>query len=312
LLGFLPGDEMSIARAMTPDASVIVGSSWNASDEWRAFIWKEGVMQTVPRRPGEVQSIPMDISPNGKIMITHSEGTENTYAYRVENGEPVRLPPLVGDYFTAASRISGDGRVIVGRSDGPSAAVRWVDGVVEALGVPDSHASATNADGSVIFGSGSEPLAFVWKSGVVMALPIPADTTQCHFAGASGDGAVAIGWCITSGASAHALRWTGSTLEYLGAPQQQPLDDSGIYLWATNATATAAVGYATYQTEYVPLIWDSTDGMRWLSVEFQEAGIDLSRWKSIEVADISDDARVIVGTVTDEADGKQAFVARLP
>jgi hypothetical protein len=122
---------------------------------------------------------------------------------------------------------------------------------------------------------------------------------------------VAIGYC--SGENAYsAVKWTGSTLEELGAPPEQLLDQPRFQFDGVSRNATAAAGFAESTTGRQPVIWDSVHGMRWLRLVLQDAGIDTSEWDDMDAAAISDDGRIVAGAVFSSDQKSQAFVARLP
>jgi probable HAF family extracellular repeat protein len=319
LLGALAGDDTSRVWDMTPDGAVLIGTSRNASkDGVHAFRWSNGVMETLPRRPGEEDSFVAAITPDGATIVGVSESATDVVGYRIDAGEVTYLPALTNGVLASVYDVSADGRVVVGYSyDDHSTAVRWIGGTPESLDVPEyldavaSQARATNADGTIIFGIRVQGPPFVWSGGEVTNLPVPTASPNCYISGASEKGDVAIGYC--SGENAHSVvRWTGSTLEDLGAPPERLLDQPWFQFDGVSRNATAAAGFAESTAGREPMLWDSIHGMRWLRIVLEDAGIDTSEWDDMDAAAISDDGRIVAGAVLGGDQKWQAFVARLP
>ena len=188
--GLVPigGGGMSMARGVSADGSVIVGS-----DGDRAFRWtKDGGMTYLFPLGGEA----LAVSADGSVVAASNGG-----AYRWTAAGAERL----GDN-TFPWDISLDGSTIVGTvSDTPQrlAAVRWTGQGMQRLG--DLYGGnglsvpfAVSGDGSVVAGSsyvlGTPAKAFVWRDGVGMSeLPgVPAGLSFSPRA-MSADGSVMVG-----------------------------------------------------------------------------------------------------------------------
>lgn len=123
-----------------------------------------------------------------------------------------------------AHDLSGDGGVVVGGCPGAascSEAWRWTgSGGLQGLGFlageSGSVATATNADGSIVFGVSGTP--FRWTSGTMtdIGAGLPA-FDQIHVRGSSADGLVAVGGFVsTTTLQGGAYRWTpGGGIEVL-------------------------------------------------------------------------------------------------
>jgi probable HAF family extracellular repeat protein/cysteine-rich repeat protein len=138
-----------------------------------------------------------------------------------------------GEFFSAASAISADGSVVVGRSDSDGdEAFRWKDGVMTGLGgfmatpsggacrleisdlpfLCDSEAEDVSADGSVVVGqSGTFP--FRWEDGVMTHVPCDRGVadfgSRGHAFAVSSDGSLVVG--------EPAFRWTEADgCEFIG------------------------------------------------------------------------------------------------
>lgn len=178
-LGQLPGvgpagTLFSEGYDVSADGSVVVGladASTQAGPPFRGFRWTaaSGMVALGDLPGGIVYSQASAISADGQVTVGFSQGAGGDRAVRWigSNTTPqdLGLPPgRVG--FTEAKHVSGDGLTVVGVwGDGASnEAFRWTaSGGYEMLGdLPggplDSVATATNADGSVIVGTGNPDL----------------------------------------------------------------------------------------------------------------------------------------------------------
>lgn len=173
-LGQLPGagsNAYSAAYDVSADGSVIVGQADTNTPfglPILGFRWTSGTgMRALNDLPGgNVLAQASAISANAQVTVGYAEGTNGVRAVRwlgdSATPQDMGLPQgLTG--FTEARHVSGDGQVVVGVwGDGvENEAFRWtVAGGYELLGdlpggLRDSVATATNADGSVIVGTGN-------------------------------------------------------------------------------------------------------------------------------------------------------------
>lgn len=156
---------------VSADGSVVVGladASTAAGPPFRGFRWTSATGMTalgdIPG--GAVFSQASAISADGQTIVGFSEGPSGQRAVRwlAGNATPVSMglpPDRLG--FTEARHVSGDGNVVVGvwGNGAENEAFRWTASTGYELlgdlpgGIVDSFANATNADGSVIVGSGN-------------------------------------------------------------------------------------------------------------------------------------------------------------
>lgn len=140
------------------------------------------------------------------LVAPLSAATAQSYAVQ-------ELPPLAGHSFCAGWGIN-DSDVAVGQSgaaDGVTVAVRWVNGVPQSLGtLPGFTASVAfdvSADGERVTGlcyvpnQGNFPLGigvpFIWESGVMAPLPIPAGRNRGEPSQINDDGTTIVGTAYT-------------------------------------------------------------------------------------------------------------------
>jgi probable HAF family extracellular repeat protein len=169
-LGFLPGEQTSVARAASADGSVIVGFSG-----LQAFRWTEteGLVGL------GASSAAFGVSGDGSVVVGFSTSARGTEAFRwTQQTGLVGLGDLGGAAFQSqATAVSSNGAVIVGASDSATGqqAFRWTQaggmvGLGDLMGSSASIAQAVSADGSVIVGDSfanfdaSQHIAFIWDS----------------------------------------------------------------------------------------------------------------------------------------------------
>lgn len=123
----------SIAYGVSADGSVIVGRSYNRTQNTEAFRWTlHGGMLGLGDLPGGLTySTAHDVSDNGKVIVGLSYSSSGGEAFRWEHDVMVGLGALPdGGRGSAAYGVSGDGNVIVGEGwsdDGESAFIWTLD-----------------------------------------------------------------------------------------------------------------------------------------------------------------------------------------
>lgn len=133
----------------------VVGSIYNASlNRNEGVVWTNGVAERLPLISGFSTATPVSISDGGRVV-----GGVNTFAPSVPavwtNGSGTFLP--CGGFSCLATAVN-DAGVIIGERvpfrNGPTQAVRWINGVQDDL--PMSTARGLNALGHIV-GSGATP-----------------------------------------------------------------------------------------------------------------------------------------------------------
>jgi probable HAF family extracellular repeat protein len=202
-------------------------------------------------------SIAFACSWDGKIVVGGSswnppESAMVTEAFRWEDGEMVGLGFLQDGYSSHAYDISGDGTIIVGTCAVPiltTRAVRWVNGIIEDLGVPvgvsprDINANAISPDGTVIVGHyyvlfSNNPVR--WVNGDLIPLEKPEGYDYCRAWDVSNGGEVIIGDASSPGLDTQVVLWRRSkdyTVEFL----KDILEDHGIDLEGFQLTWASAI-----------------------------------------------------------------------
>lgn len=186
-----------------------------------------------------------------------------------------------GDFFSVATAVSADGRVVVGYAKSTSGieAFRWTatDGMVSLGDLPggtvSSFANAVSADGSVVVGygrssSGNEAFRWTQATGMVGLGDLPGGSFGSAAWGVSADGQVIVGFgcSVLSGTREEAFRWTAidgmvglgvlSGSNYSSRAWAVSADGSVIVGESSSSNATSAVAEAfrwTAATGMVPL-----------------------------------------------------------
>ncbi len=192
-LGLLPNRTRSQATGISGDGVTVVG--WSESTQFteaygEAFRWTEsGGMQGLGYlRPNGTFSKANAISRDGTTIVGLSQSDDilgDVEAFRwTQAGGMQALPGLAGGGLSdwdRAMAVNADGSVVVGKADVPgttnSRAVRWVNGLVQDLGIIPGYARslayAVDDSGDVVGGAtstGQPTAAFVWTSGAGMML----------------------------------------------------------------------------------------------------------------------------------------------
>lgn len=165
----------SIASGISADGNVVVGTADDASGRFHAFRWTAGIMQELASLEANGQSEANDISGNGKITV--------------------------GGAFSA--------------SDPVEQAVMWDEaGTISRLGVTGA-ATATNVDGSVTVGVGTQlkgpDYAFRWTAatGAQNLGTLGGSSSRANDVNA--DGSVVVGGAKQADGADRAFRWSEAT-----------------------------------------------------------------------------------------------------
>jgi uncharacterized membrane protein len=201
--------------------------------------------------------------------------------------------------------------------------VRWVDGVLQVLEIPDltrvGQALVVSADGSSVAVEGAvlvnerpDRRAFVWRNGAVQMLPSPFGTAWPT--GISADGSVVVGGGSKSldtrpdtrfTARHPACRWENGELSVLNTPE-------GMQSVAYDVSADGSVVVGAMY--YVGVFYSYSRAVRWTQAGIEDLNqtyADLLRDGSIleSAHAVSPDGRYIVGTGFNAATGRhEAFL----
>jgi probable HAF family extracellular repeat protein len=226
-------------------------------------------------------------------------------ASETQSNPPYHFAPLGdltgGTFCSTARSVSADGSVVVGYSNsyGGMQAFRWTqdEGMV---GLSFTDAIAASADGSVVVGSRTMPLAHRTepvrgrKPGRLQGLGCLAGCTWGEANGVNADGSVVVGFCGSQNdRQLMAFRWTQGT----GIVQLEPIPKGVVATEAQGVSSDGEVVVGTLEYESgrrVAFRWTSTSG-------FVELGALSGDTSSIAHA-VSADGLVVVGLSIDSAE----------
>lgn len=305
-LGDLPGGRFdSVAEAISPDGSVVVGRSDTASGT-EAFRWTAATgMLYLGGLPGSSTSTGQGVSAGGAIIAGRSSSPIEAFRWSESAGFQG-----LGGIQTGARDISFDGSVIVGTQQaGGGIPYRWTQstGLVD-LGINGGDANAISGDGSVIVGFRQDSLfrdeAFRWIAGTgEVGLGFLSGDNASEARDVSADGAIVVG---SSGSNRKtAFRWTQGT----GMVGLDPLPGA----FASSAEGISGDGNLIVGNSGGAFIWDAQQGTRDLrDVLVNDFGLDLTGWALIAATDVSADGRIIVGTGLNPSGKREAWIAAIP
>jgi probable HAF family extracellular repeat protein len=247
LMGLAPESTGGVTRGLSQDGMVAVGGTGNATPLYApGFRWTQvGGRYDFGLEPGMPSATPASaVSSDGNVIVGMSRDGWNTppVAYRRVGNGPLEnlgtLPNHITQPFhearSYATGVSGDGSVVVGRSEwwwgmqSPDElvdfqAVRWTpQGGIQPLGDSSfwSEATAVSRDGTTIVGSITGGPGFVWRESTGMqALPtLPGSPShQSTARGINADGAVIVGSATNATGHSRGVRWTSAGVEDLGS-----------------------------------------------------------------------------------------------
>ncbi|MCW8843379.1 MAG: hypothetical protein OQK00_08200, partial [Rhodobacteraceae bacterium] len=259
------GGIYSRAWGVNSDGSVIVGESQNASGRSKAVRWVNGAVQDIDTL--STLSVANDVSADGAVVVGNYSPGSHWRAFRwTASGGMVDLGYLAsptGIQDSAASGVSADGSIVVGRSAGVGNRYRpfmWTqaDGMVD-LGTMRSDDSGTgwavavSGDNTTIVGRAStdtsEDHAFRWTEADGMEDLGDLTSDQSGWSSAhdvNTDGSVIVGAADDDSNNNKAFRWTEETgMQNLGTLQS---DNSGVSIaWGVSDDGAVVVGWSRYE-----------------------------------------------------------------
>lgn len=335
-VGDLVGSQVSShAFAISGDGRTVVGMSLSTSGR-EAFRWNAGSISGLGDLPGfNFESYARDVSHDGSVIVgSGSSGADGNVGFRwTASGGMTSLRDLsFGAVLARANSVSGDGLVSVGY--GTSAAGResvyWTSASPTTMGdfvggVTFAEATAANADGSVIAGTGarggaSGGDAFRWTQagGFQYLGDLPGGNVVSMAYGISADGNTIVGSSVGTNSFGNnlttAFRWT-PTLGMVGLESLIPNGTS----WGQAVSPDGKIigGRATDAiSQDNAAIWTETGAI----IDVKEAligaglGAQLDGWELTEVtgvANMQNGYAIVCGNATspnNEAMGWTAYV----
>jgi probable HAF family extracellular repeat protein len=314
-LGTLPGGYGSVARGVSADGSVVVGSARNAAELLRAFRWTtSGGIQDLGTLGGD-SSWALGVSADGSVVVGSAQNAAGRWrAFRwtaaggMEDLNTTYASLLTdGSVLGEAYAISSDGRYIVGlgynvatglleaflldtQGTGVEERLIWLG----TLGGSWSEAHGVSDDGSVVVGralnAAGQGRAFRWTAGRGMQDLGTLGGNGSDANGVSADGSVVVGSAQNAAGQGRAFRWTAAGgMQDLGTL-------GGDWSWAdaVSADGSVVVGAADNAARQRRAFrWTAAGGMEDLNTTYASLLTDGS--VLIEASAISPDGRYIVG-----------------
>lgn len=196
----------------------IVGNTDIPRQGTRAFIWSNGVVQTLGTLGGHT-SRAWAINEAGQVVGGSTTATGRAHAFLWESGVMRDLGTLGADASTATAIESG-GRIVGYTSTaGMRQAFIWENGTMRRLaGLEQGFSVAHDIDnmGRVVgrYGSESEPRAFRWVAGRVTDLGTLGGASA--IATAIGAGGKIVGWSLTADGFQRGFLWQNGRMRGLG------------------------------------------------------------------------------------------------
>jgi probable HAF family extracellular repeat protein len=302
------GMQSAVAVAVSSNGSVIAGSASTSSGAvLRAVRWSSAGIELLTVPPGSDNVLVNGISGAAGSAVGSIAGQPFTWG----TGQSVVTLPAPGPGYAVDA--SPDGTFVVGTVTIPfqgERAARWTQGQLQVMpglpGFPQSHAWGVSADGTVVgeaVAPGVGHHAFRWPVG---GAPedlgtLPGDSRSVAW-GISADASVIVGHSWSSSLGERAFRWTRTSgmIWLFGPGQARKVSSSG----------AVVVGFIAAPA-HTPVLWREGLGPTPIAAYLASAGINPGG-AITEVADVSDDGRSLVGSVTVTGVGERAWLARIP
>lgn len=330
-MGDLPGSiAFSEACDVSADGSVVVGSSISGNG-LEAYRWEAGAMTGLGDLPGPIfQSRATGVSDDGLVVTGIGKNANRVNeGFRWEGGvmDGIGAFTIPGSGGAAgeseAFGISGDGEVIVGRSNFTQG-FWWQDDVLTMISDGfdgGTQSFAVNRDGSVVgyFQDHLDNRIRSWRleDGEKLELTGGAQGALSEPRGMNGDGTVIVGRrFLTAGENPdqEAYRWEGDAMGGLVVGLGDlPGGDFTAQANAVSADGSVVVGFGFDEEGQQAFVWDEANGMRRLiDVAENDFGLDLTGWQLVEARGISDDGLTIVGDGINPESDQEGFLVHLP
>jgi uncharacterized membrane protein len=241
------------------------------------------------------------------------------------DGVATVLPLATGSYSANIYASTTDGSIAVGTSwvTGGRVATIWRGGSATNLELDslEAYASGISSDGQIVVGSlvrDGKAFAYRWTKGELDYLPNRVGSESCWGSSLSADGTKVLGICSgTVGEPNVDVLWTNGVIEDLQLPKEQLLQSPEFDLDSISSNGIAATGNGkdSVTSDELPVVWTIDLGMRWMIPVLEAQGVDLSSYQwygAGKPRGISNDGKVVVGTVYDTDDRYHSFLARLP
>jgi probable HAF family extracellular repeat protein len=324
LVGLAPGTTYSGVSALSQDGQLAVGGSvpqftlgpspafrWTAATGRYDFGLEPGMPRATSAR---------GVSSAGEVIVGYMADPTPDRAYRrVGNGPLENLGVLPGDSKSFANAVSGDGSVVVGRSERyggnygttliSQSAFRWTAaGGMQLLDIGLVEATAVSRDGSTVTISRGK----IWReaTGVQYLPALPGTSPYEQSArGVNADGSIIVGNGANAAGQSRAIRWTPSGPEEL--PTLPGANAASAY--AVSDDGNVIGGSTRVLSNNHAFVWTPGGGSLLLTDLLSSSGIAVPpEWRPEYIYAISGDGFTFAGEARSTSGVRQGFVATIP
>jgi probable HAF family extracellular repeat protein len=327
LVGFAPGATSGGVSALSQDGRIAVGGTTGSTPSLMyspGFIWSTGTGRyDFGLEPGMPAATPAyGVSSDGATIAGTSRdgwGAPSIAYRRVGNGPLENLGVLPGDSKSFANAVSGDGSVVVGRSERyggnygttliSQSAFRWTAaGGMQLLDIGLVEATAVSRDGSTVTISRGK----IWReaTGVQYLPALPGTSPYEQSArGVNADGSIIVGNGANAAGQSRAIRWTPSGPEEL--PTLPGANAASAY--AVSDDGNVIGGSTRILSNNHAFVWTPGGGSVLLTDLLSSSGIAVPpEWRPEYIYAISGDGLTFAGEARSTTGVRQGFVATIP
>lgn len=328
LMGRATGAASSRVYGLSADGTIAAGLSDPpfGNPNQPGFRWtRDGGRVDIAPPPSRTPAF--GLSSDGTTMVGSVGTSVSATAYRRVGNGPIESLGLLPGYTRSTGRgVSGDGSVVVGKSERIASidgqAFRWSSSTgLQPLGFlrPQgsfSEATDVSDDGNIVVGisqsNGSSGLLepFRWTPDTGMnPLPSLAGTIESQARGISRDGRVIVGSATTSSAT-FAVRWVDGVVENLGTA---PGVNSPNLFRANQDGSVLIGGDGSSIGDNSALVWTASTGFMLLTDYLRANGVPVPTDVAIPYCQaVSADGSSFGGVLVSASLGNQGFVATIP
>ena len=321
-----PDTNGMLSFGVSGNGKVIVGTRgdggqayyWNANDGWVPLEALPVVSFMATSSSAQSSTAALAVNEDGSVIVGAAESYQGISAVRWVDGEIEYIGGINGAYNSYATGVSGDGSIVVGRSEFDSTTInsaseqafRW-DGTVQALdGLQANGASRANgisSNGKVIVGSAFDNDGFdhavSWtnEGRDVNDLGVLENQFYSIANAANEDGSVIVGRSGFNGID-HAFRWTASGMRNIDTYNSDYSEAR-----AVSADGSVVVGQVSLTNGDHAFRWTEADGMQTVESWLNRNGLTIGQDMTETATGVSADGSVVVGDAT----GGGVFIARV-
>jgi probable HAF family extracellular repeat protein len=324
LVGSAPNSTTSWVSALSQNGGIAVGGHHTSGGGAPGFTWTATTGRDdfglSPGMPLQTAAMGVDSSGTTLVGFMGDHGANPFRAYRrVGNGPFENLGVLPGDSKSFANAVSGDGSVVVGRSERyggnygttliSQSAFRWTAaGGMQLLDIGLLEATAVSRDGSTVTISRGK----IWReaTGLQYLPALPGTSPYEQSArGVNADGSIIVGRGANAAGQSRAIRWTPS------GPEELPtlLGANAASAYAVSDDGDVIGGSTRISPNNHAFVWTPGGGSVLLTDLLSSSGIAVPpEWRPEYIYAISGDGLTFAGEARSTSGVRQGFVATIP